>query len=76
MLSTMSGTLASFANLREIASMSMMTPPGLAMDSMKMAFVLSVTAAAKEEGSSASAHFTFQPKLLKLWLKSWLMEPP
>ena len=58
-----------------IASMSQTTPPGLAIDSMKIALVLSDSAARNASGSSGSAHFTFQPKLLKAWL-NWLIEPP
>jgi hypothetical protein len=57
------------------ASMSVMTPPGLAIDSMKIALVFGLTAFSKDEMSSMSAHFTFQPKLLNEWL-NWLIEPP
>ncbi|MGY3626734.1 hypothetical protein ACVWWI_003665 [Bradyrhizobium sp. USDA 3686] len=59
----------------EIASMSVMLPAGLAMDSMKIAFVRGVTARSKLAMSSGSAHTTFQPKLLNAWV-NWLMEPP
>ena len=46
----------------------LMTPPGLAIDSQKIALVLQVTARSKLEMSSGSAHTTFQPKLLNAWL--------
>jgi hypothetical protein len=58
-----------------IASMSVMTPPGLAIDSMKIALVLGDTARSNEPRSSGSAHTTFQPKFLYEWL-NWLIEPP
>ena len=74
MLSTMSGTRACFA-IAASAAMSVITPPGLAIDSQKIALVLSVTSAAKAAGSAGSAHFTCQPKRLKAWL-NWLIEPP
>ena len=70
----MSGTLARRAT-REIASMSVIVPPGLAIDSMKIALVLSDSASTKLSGLSGSAHRTCQPKALKAWL-NWLMEPP
>ena len=66
-LSTMRGTPASLATA-ETAAMSVMIPPGLAIDSMKIALVFGVTARSKVEMSSGSAHTTFQPKLLKAWL--------
>ena len=50
-------------------------PPGLAIDSQKMARVLGVTALAKLAGSVASAHLTRQSNFLKAWL-NWLTEPP
>ena len=74
MLSTISGTPA-FLAIFEIASMSVMTPPGLAIDSMKIALVLPLTARSNEEMSSGSAHTTFQPKFLNEWV-NWLIEPP
>ena len=74
MLSTMSGTPARLATVAT-ASMSVTTPPGLAIDSMKIALVFGVTAFSKDEMSSMSAHLTFQPKLLNEWL-NWLIEPP
>ena len=52
-----------------------MTPPGLAIDSTKMARVLGVTALAKLCGSVESAQFTCQSNFLKEWL-NWLTEPP
>jgi hypothetical protein len=54
-----------FLAIAAMASMSVTTPPGLAIDSMKMALVFSVSAAAKFWGSSGLAHLTCQPKLLK-----------
>jgi hypothetical protein len=50
-------------------------PPGLAIDSQKIALVFGVTAAANVSGLLESAHFTFQSKFLKAWL-NWLTEPP
>jgi hypothetical protein len=73
-LSTIRGTRA----LRAIAAMaarSVMRPPGLAIDSTKIALVLGDSAASKLSGFSASAHTTCQPKDLKEWL-NWLIEPP
>ena len=70
----MSGTPAALAILAT-AAMSVMRPPGLAIDSMKIAFVFGESAFSIEEMSSASAHTTCQPKDLKEWL-NWLMEPP
>ena len=55
--------------------MSVTVPPGLAIDSTKIALVCGVTARSKLEMSSESAHTTFQPKLLKAWV-NWLIEPP
>ena len=55
--------------------MSVTTPPGLAINSMKIALVFGVTARSKVPISSGSAHTTFQPKFLKAWL-NWLIEPP
>ena len=52
-------------DVRDTASMSVMTPPGLAIDSMKIALVFGEIARSKVEMSSGSAHTTFQPKLLK-----------
>ncbi len=59
----MRGTLWRLA-ISESAAMSVMMPPGLAMDSQKIAFVRGVIAASKATGSSASAQTTFQPKFL------------
>ena len=73
-LSTISGTPARRA-IAATASMSVMTPPGLAIDSMKIALVFGVTARSNEAMSSGSAHTTFQPKFLNAWL-NWLIEPP
>src|SRR5262245_22597756 len=73
-LSTISGTPASLA-IAETAGRSMTMPPGLAIDSQKRALVLGEIAAAKVSGRVASAHATFQPKLLKAWL-NWFTEPP
>jgi hypothetical protein len=70
----MSGTPVRRA-MSAIASMSVMMPPGLAMDSMKIALVFGVTARSKLAMSSGSAYTTFQPKFLKEWL-NWLIEPP
>ena len=61
--------------IAEMAAMSVTTPPGLAMDSTKMALVFGLTAFSKLEMSSGSAHTTSQPKLLKA-CENWLMEPP
>ena len=55
--------------------MSVMTPPGLAINSMKIALVFGVTARSNVPMSSGSAHTTFQPKFLNAWL-NWLIEPP
>ena len=44
--------------------MSQITPPGLAIDSVKIALVFGVTAFSNDEMSSGSAHFTVQPKFL------------
>ncbi len=60
-LSTMSGMLWRLATWA-IAAMSVITPPGLAIDSMKIALVRGVIAASNEAGSSVSAQTTFQPK--------------
>ncbi len=51
-----------------IAEMSVMTPPGLAIDSTKMALVFGVSAARKLAGSSVSAKRTFQSNFLKDWV--------
>jgi hypothetical protein len=59
-LSTMKGTRALRAILA-IASRSTMTPPGLAIDSTKIALVFGEIARSNEEMSSGSAHTTFQP---------------
>src|SRR5258708_26453427 len=59
-LSTISGTPASSAILA-IASISLITPPGLASLSMKKALVLCVRARLKLSGWSASTMFAFQP---------------
>ena len=55
--------------------MSVITPPGLAIDSVKIALVFGLMARSNEPRSSGSAHTTFQPKFLKAWL-NWLIEPP
>ena len=73
-LSTISGTPALRAT-SAIASMSVMLPAGLAIDSMKIALVRGVTARSKLPISSGSAHATFQPKLLNACV-NWLIEPP
>src|SRR5262249_46828352 len=73
-LSTISGTPALLAILA-IASISVMTPPGLAIDSMKIALVFGLTARSNVAMSSGSAHTTFQPKFLNAGL-NWLIEPP
>ena len=62
-LSTISGMLC-FLAIAEMPAMSTTTPPGLAMDSMKIALVFGVTAAANASRSSESAQITFQPKFL------------
>ena len=64
-----------FLAIAAIASMSLITPPGLAIDSVKIALVFGVTAFSNDEMSSGSAHSTFQPKFLNAWL-NWLIEPP
>ena len=64
MLSTISGTPA-FLAMAAIAGRSTMTPPGLAIDSQKMARVLGVTALAKLAGSVESAHFDVPVELLE-----------
>ena len=73
-LSTISGTPA-FLAMAAIAGRSTTMPPGLAIDSQKMARVLPVTALAKLAGSVASAHLTRQSNFLNAWL-NWLTEPP
>ena len=73
-LSTMNGTPA-FLAILAMAGRSTMTPPGLAINSQKMARVFGVTALANEAGSVASAHATFQLNFLNEWL-NWLTEPP
>ncbi len=55
--------------------MSVMMPPGLAIDSTKMALVFGVSAARKESASVVSAKRTVQPHFLKEWV-NWLIEPP
>ena len=73
-MSTISGTLARFAMV-PMAPTSVMTPPGLASASMKIALVFSVSSASNAAGSAGSAQRTCQPKRLKAWL-NWLIEPP
>ena len=73
-LSTISGTPA-FLAMAAIAGRSTMTPPGLAINSQKIARVLGVMALAKLSGSVESAHLTCQSNFLKEWL-NWLTEPP
>src|SRR5687768_9845929 len=73
-LSTISGTCA-FLAIAAIASISQTTPPGLAIDSVKIALVFGVIAFSNEEISSGSAQATFQPKFLNAWV-NWLIEPP
>src|ERR1041385_7009060 len=58
----------------ETASMSVMTPPGLAIDSMKIALVFGVMPRSNEPRSSGSAHTTFQPKFLNEVL-NWVFPP-
>ena len=70
----MSGTPA-FLAIAERAGRSTTMPPGLAIDSQKMALVLGVIAFAKVSGLVASAHATFQLNFLNEWL-NWLTEPP
>ena len=62
-LSTMSGMRCRLA-MSPIACRSTMTPPGLAIDSTKIALVRSLMAASKVDGSSESAQRTVQPKFL------------
>ena len=64
MLSTISGTPARLA-MAETASKSVITPPGFAINSVKIALVFGVIARSKVPMSSGSAQTTFQPKLLK-----------
>src|SRR5262249_23145549 len=47
---------------------SVMTPRGLAIDSVKIALVFGLIARSKEEISSGSAQTTFQLKFLNAWL--------
>ena len=56
-------------------SRSLITPPGLAMLSQKIARVLSVTARLKLSASVLSAQRTCQSYLLNEWV-NWLTEPP
>ena len=63
-LSTIRGTPALLA-IFATASMSTITPPGLAIDSMKIALVFGLIARSKVEMSSGSAQTTFQAKFLK-----------
>ena len=58
-----------------IAAMSVTTPPGLAIDSMKIALVFGVIGALEGTRCRPGRPTTFQPKLLKAWL-NWLIEPP
>ena len=55
--------------------MSVMMPPGLAIDSTKIALVFGVSAARKLSALSVSAKRTFQSNFLKDWV-NWLIEPP
>ncbi len=73
-LSTISGTPAALA-MAAMAGRSTTMPPGLAIDSQKIALVRGVIASAKLSGRVASAQATFQPKLAKAWL-NWLTDPP
>ena len=52
-----------------------MMPPGLAINSTKIALVLGVSAARNESASVVSAHRTSQPHFLKAWV-NWLIDPP
>ena len=52
-----------------------MMPPGLAIDSTKIALVFGVSAARKESGSVVSAQRTCQSHFLKEWV-NWLIDPP
>ena len=52
-----------------------MMPPGLAIDSQKIALVLGVSAARNEPASVVSAKRTVQPHLAKDCV-NWLIEPP
>ena len=63
----MKGTPA-FLAIAPIAARSMTMPPGLAIDSQKIALVFGVMAFSMEAGSVASAHTTFQLNFLKEWL--------
>jgi len=62
-LSTISGTPASLATAAT-AAMSVMMPPGLAIDSTKIALVFGVTAARKDCGSVVWAQRTVQSHFL------------
>src|SRR4026209_534486 len=57
------------------AGMSGMMPPGLAIDSTKIALVFGVTAARKDCGSVGSAQRTVQSHFLNEGV-NWLIEPP
>ena len=59
----MNGTPA-FLAIAAIAGRSTTMPPGLAIDSQKIAFVLGVMARAKLSGSLESAQTTFQSNFL------------
>ena len=73
-LSTMSG-MRCFLAIAAMAFRSTITPPGLAIDSTKIALVFGVMAASNVAGSSGLAHTTFQPKFLNECV-NWLIEPP
>ena len=63
MLSTMKG-MPCFLAMAAMAGRSTTIPPGLAIDSQKIAFVFGVIAVSKLSGSVASAQATFQLNFL------------
>ena len=73
-LSTTSGTPHSAA-MRAMGSMSITTPPGLARDSQKTNFTLSVIAARTLSTSVMSTKRQVQPSLAKV-IPNWVSEPP
>ena len=73
-LSTTSGTPHSAA-MAAIGSISITTPPGLASDSQKTNFTLSVIAARTLSTSVMSTKRQVQPSLAKV-MPNWVSEPP
>ena len=73
-LSTISGTPRRFATSATIG-MSVMWPPGLAIDSQKIARVSSSTAAPTAARSSMSTNLADQPKRRNVWVNCVTVPP-